>query len=40
MSKPGDSFAISMVGPPGDLPRVKDADQGRPDTSVVVRAEH
>jgi carotenoid cleavage dioxygenase-like enzyme len=30
MSKPGDSFAISMVGPPGDLPRVKDADQGRP----------
>ena len=30
MSKPGDSFAISIVGPPGDLPRVRDADQGRP----------
>jgi carotenoid cleavage dioxygenase len=30
MSKPGDSFAISMVGPPGDLPRIRDVDQGRP----------
>jgi carotenoid cleavage dioxygenase-like enzyme len=30
MSKPGESFGISMVGPPGDLPRLKDADQGRP----------
>ncbi|MEO6185977.1 MAG: carotenoid oxygenase family protein [Steroidobacteraceae bacterium] len=30
MSKPGDSFGISMVGPPGDLPRLRDADQGRP----------
>jgi carotenoid cleavage dioxygenase len=30
LSKPGDSFASSVVGPPGDLPRLKDADQGRP----------
>jgi carotenoid cleavage dioxygenase len=30
MSKPGDSFAVSMVGPPGDLPRIRDVDQGRP----------
>jgi carotenoid cleavage dioxygenase-like enzyme len=30
MSKPGDSFGISVVGPPGDLPRIKDVDQGRP----------
>jgi carotenoid cleavage dioxygenase-like enzyme len=30
MSKPGDSIGIAIVGPPGDLPRLQDADQGRP----------
>jgi carotenoid cleavage dioxygenase-like enzyme len=30
MGKPGDSFGVSMVGPPGDLPRIRDVDQGRP----------
>ncbi|MXP26607.1 carotenoid oxygenase [Altererythrobacter indicus] len=30
MSKPGDSFESRDLGPPGDLPRLPDADQGRP----------
>ncbi|HEV7632209.1 MAG TPA: carotenoid oxygenase family protein [Steroidobacteraceae bacterium] len=30
MSRPGDSFASRPLGPPGDLPRLRDADQGRP----------
>jgi carotenoid cleavage dioxygenase len=30
MSKPGDGFASRPISPPGDLPRVRDADQGRP----------
>jgi carotenoid cleavage dioxygenase-like enzyme len=34
MSKPGESFGISMVGPPGDLPRLRDVDQGRPYSVV------
>ncbi|MEP7311136.1 MAG: carotenoid oxygenase family protein [Pseudomonadota bacterium] len=32
MSKPGESFAVRPLGPPGDLPRLRDADQGRPYT--------
>jgi carotenoid cleavage dioxygenase len=30
MSQPGDSIVSTPIGPPGDLPRVRDADQGRP----------
>ena len=30
MSKPGESFEQRPLGPPGDLPRLRDADQGRP----------
>ncbi|KAF0186485.1 MAG: carotenoid oxygenase family protein [Hyphomonadaceae bacterium] len=29
MAKPGDSFVERPLGPPGDLPRLRDADQGR-----------
>ncbi|GAA0319875.1 carotenoid oxygenase family protein [Sphingomonas oligophenolica] len=30
LSKPGDSFEERPIGPPGDLPRLRDVDQGRP----------
>ena len=30
MSRPGESFSETVVGPPGDLPRIRDEDQGRP----------
>jgi carotenoid cleavage dioxygenase len=30
MSKPSDQFVSTVIGPPGDLPRIRDADQGRP----------
>ena len=30
MGRPGEDFGISVVGPPGDLPRLQDKDQGRP----------
>jgi carotenoid cleavage dioxygenase-like enzyme len=30
MSRPGDTFAQTIIGPPGDLPRIRDEDQGRP----------
>jgi carotenoid cleavage dioxygenase len=30
MGKPGDQIVATHVGPPGDLPRIRDADQGRP----------
>ena len=30
MSQPGESFTETIVGPPGDLPRIRDEDQGRP----------
>jgi len=30
MAKPGDGFEQRPLGPPGDLPRLRDADQGRP----------
>jgi len=30
MSKPGDTFSQAVIGPPGDLPRIRDEDQGRP----------
>jgi hypothetical protein len=30
MSQPADTFKETIVGPPGDLPRIRDADQGRP----------
>ena len=29
MSKPGESFESRVIGPPGDMPRLRDADQGR-----------
>lgn len=29
MSRPGDSFEQRPIGPPGDMPRLRDADQGR-----------
>ena len=29
LSKDGDSFETGVVGPPGDMPRIRDADQGR-----------
>lgn len=32
MSNPGDHIGIRDVGPPGDLPRLRDVDQGRPYT--------
>ncbi|HTQ36870.1 MAG TPA: carotenoid oxygenase family protein [Steroidobacteraceae bacterium] len=30
LGKPGDAIVSTPVGPPGDLPRIRDADQGRP----------
>jgi carotenoid cleavage dioxygenase len=30
MAAPGDAIVSTPIGPPGDLPRVRDADQGRP----------
>jgi carotenoid cleavage dioxygenase-like enzyme len=30
MSRPGERFEEQVVGPPGDLPRIRDQDQGRP----------
>lgn len=30
LSKEGDMFEERLVGPPGDMPRLRDADQGRP----------
>lgn len=30
MSKPGEDIAIQPLGPPGDLPRIADAEHGRP----------
>ncbi|OHC94235.1 MAG: carotenoid oxygenase [Sphingomonadales bacterium RIFCSPLOWO2_12_FULL_63_15] len=30
MSKDGESYAERVMGPPGDMPRLRDADQGRP----------
>jgi carotenoid cleavage dioxygenase-like enzyme len=30
MGKPGDQIVSNLIGPPGDLPRIRDADQGRP----------
>jgi carotenoid cleavage dioxygenase-like enzyme len=30
MNKPGDGYASRQISPPGDLPRLRDADQGRP----------
>ena len=30
MGKPGDGYASRQISPPGDLPRLRDADQGRP----------
>jgi carotenoid cleavage dioxygenase len=30
LSKPGDGFEVTALGPPGDMPRIRDADQGRP----------
>ena len=30
MGKPGDAIESTPVGPPGDLPRIRDIDQGRP----------
>ena len=30
MAGSGDGIASTPVGPPGDLPRIRDADQGRP----------
>ena len=30
LSRPGEDFEQRHIGPPGDLPRVRDADQGRP----------
>ncbi len=34
LSKPGDSFEERLIGPPGDMPRLRDADQGRPYRSA------
>ena len=30
MAKPGEAFEIRELGPPGDMPRIRDADQGQP----------
>ena len=30
LSRPGEDFEARPLGPPGDMPRVRDADQGRP----------
>lgn len=30
LSKPGEGFEQRPLGPPGDMPRIKDSDQGRP----------
>ena len=30
LTKPGETFEVRDLGPPGDMPRVRDADQGRP----------
>ncbi len=30
LSKPGEDFEQRPLGPPGDMPRIRDADQGRP----------
>ena len=30
MSRGGETFTETVIGPPGDLPRIRDADQGRP----------
>ena len=32
LGKPGDSFTSRVISPPGELPRLRDADQGRPYT--------
>jgi carotenoid cleavage dioxygenase len=32
MSSPGEQFQSREIGPPGDLPRLRDVDQGRPYT--------
>jgi carotenoid cleavage dioxygenase len=34
MGKPGDGIVSTPIGPPGDLPRIRDADQGRPYSIV------
>jgi len=34
LSKPGESFEQQPLGPPGDMPRLRDADQGRPYRSA------
>ena len=30
LSRPGEDFEVRPLGPPGDMPRIRDADQGRP----------
>ncbi|CAN5455796.1 carotenoid oxygenase family protein [soil metagenome] len=30
LSKPGEGFDVRPLGPPGDMPRIRDADTGRP----------
>ena len=30
LAKPGEDFEARPIGPPGDMPRIRDADQGRP----------
>jgi carotenoid cleavage dioxygenase len=30
MASPGETFTETIIGPPGDLPRIRDEDQGRP----------
>lgn len=30
MAKPGEAYEERLLGPPGDMPRLRDADQGRP----------
>ncbi|WP_324699199.1 carotenoid oxygenase family protein [Novosphingobium sp. RL4] len=34
LTKPGDTFESRVIGPPGDMPRLRDADQGRPYRSA------
>jgi len=34
LNRPEDSFEVRDLGPPGDMPRVRDADQGRPYRSA------
>ncbi|MEC3948092.1 carotenoid oxygenase family protein [Sphingobium sp. HWE2-09] len=34
LSKEGDTYEERLIGPPGDMPRLRDADQGRPYRSA------